>query len=145
MLIVKNIIQRQVTAESNLTIVQNMYQAYEKGNIDYVLEQLADNVDWKLHVPAAIPYSGQFIGVEQVAHFFTVQSNAIHINDFRVDAFIDGGNAITVQGWDRIQVKHTGRIFEMDWAHIYHMEDGKVIKFREYFDTYPLMKAFELL
>jgi ketosteroid isomerase-like protein len=45
-------------------------------------------------------------------------------------------------GNERVAVRATGKIFETEWAHLFTMQDGKIVKLREYYDTATMAAAF---
>ncbi|MEZ4674168.1 MAG: hypothetical protein R2932_08005 [Caldilineaceae bacterium] len=46
-------------------------------------------------------------------------------------------------GHERVLVRRTGKIFETDWAHLFTIQSGKIVKLREYYDTATMAEAFK--
>lgn len=131
-----------MSIDKNVKLVRSIYDAYGRSDLEFVLSTLADNIDWQLFIPNEIPYSGRYRGVDQVRQFFALFGEFAEIQQFEIHEYLGSDNAVTVLGWDKINVKPTGRSFEMNWAHVYNIESEKVVRFREYFDTVPLIEAF---
>ncbi len=127
---------------SNLENTQSIYDAFSRGDLQFVIAACAEDIDWQLFIPPEIPYSGRYRGRGELADYFRKFADAAQIEEFEIHEFIVGEDAVVVLGWDRVSVKSTGRHFEMNWAHVYHFRDGKVVRFREYFDTTPMFAAF---
>lgn len=129
--------------ETGVAFVRQIYDAYARGDLEFVIANLSDEIDWELFLPDHIPYSGRYRGKREVQEFFIRFSEAASIEKFKVHEYLGAEDAVTVLGWDRIRVKSTGRTFEMDWVHVYNIVDHQVVRFREFFDTSRMLAAFE--
>jgi ketosteroid isomerase-like protein len=49
--------------------------------------------------------------------------------------FIDGGDCVVVEGRYRGRLKATGTPVDAQFAHVWQLRDGKVIRFQQYTDT----------
>ncbi len=48
---------------------------------------------------------------------------------------------MVVLGWEKTVARDTGKPFECEWAHVFTVKDGKVNRWRGFFDTasrYPI-------
>ena len=52
------------------------------------------------------------------------------------------GGIVVVLGYERSQVKTTGRTFEQEWAHVYTLRDIKIAKVRLIENTAALACSF---
>jgi ketosteroid isomerase-like protein len=126
----------------NLRIVREIYEAFGKGDLAAILNLLAGEVDWAYPGPKAIPFSGSWHGRDRVAQFFAAVGEHLEVLDFGVGQFIAQGDAVVVLGRERMRVKGTGRVYETEWAHVYTLREGKVVRFREYANTAAVAQAF---
>ena len=55
--------------------------------------------------------------------------------------FIEGGDTLVVEGRYRGTMKATGTPVDAQFAHIWRLRDGKVIRFQQYTDTRQWAKA----
>jgi len=55
--------------------------------------------------------------------------------------FIDGGDTIVVEGRYKGKVKATGTMLDAQFAHVYTLSGGKIVKFQQYTDTGQWTKA----
>ena len=46
-------------------------------------------------------------------------------------------------GFERNLIKPTGRTFEQEWAHVYALRDGKIIKHRGFENTAAYVAALD--
>lgn len=58
--------------------------------------------------------------------------------------FTAQGNRVVVEGRNRGTARTTGRTYEHDWVLIFTLDDGKVVRFRHYYDTADVSAAFKI-
>lgn len=54
--------------ESNAAVIQNVYAAFNRGDIQTALANVASNAEWVNYGPSSVPYFGNFTG--RLADFF---------------------------------------------------------------------------
>lgn len=120
----------------NVQRVQQVYAAFGRGDVDGVLQALAEDVDWFIPGPTdVIPFAGRRHGPQEVAAFFGILASTQTAERFEPLEFIASGDRVVVLGTQRWQVHSTGRTYEDGWAHVFTIEDGKITTFTEYHDT----------
>ena len=125
---------------NNLDIIKTLYQAFENGEIETILDILDPNVEW--HESEKLPYGGTFIGRDAVFAGVFEKIGAQWENfQAHVEEFIDGGDRIITLGFDRGTYKATGKSMEAPTASIWTLKDGKVVKFVQYIDTMKVWEA----
>lgn len=129
--------------EKNTQLVRDAYAAFKRGDIPAVLKEMSDDVAWFLPGPKDIvPISGQRRGRAEVGAFFATLAETQEPEEFEPTELIAQGEMVVALGHYRWRVKATGRRFESDFAHVFTIKNGKVVKFHEYFDTYAGVQAF---
>jgi ketosteroid isomerase-like protein len=128
--------------QSNIAIVRQLYYSFLAHDIDGIVPLLADNVDWLFFGPATIPFAGHYIGPLRVAEFFHRAIEKSEFVLFEPRDFVAGINTVLVQGHERGIARSTGKHWETEWAHVYTIEDGRITKLREYYDTAVVATAF---
>jgi uncharacterized protein len=131
-----------MSEKTNLQVVKDAYDAFARGDVDAVLDALAEDVEWEVPGPPEIPYAGLFRGKNGVADFFRILADADDVLFFEAETFLTNGDRIAVFGHYTARVKATGREGHAEWAHSFVMRNGKVSKFREYFDTAKFAQAY---
>jgi ketosteroid isomerase-like protein len=122
--------------QENVQLVRQAYDAFSRADIAGVLKTLSDNVDWFIPGPEGIiRFAGRRRGPQQVAEFFNVLAQTQTAELFEPREFIASYDKVVVLGTQRWRVKSTGRIYEDDWAHVFTIENGTIVKFQEYHDT----------
>jgi len=120
---------------SAVAVVQEAYQAFGRGDIPGLLTRVADQVDWRFHGTKGLPYTGVFKTKADVARWFAAIAEVDDVQGFEPREFIDGGTHVTVLGWERTGARPGGKIFETEWAHVFTVRDGKIVRFWGMYDT----------
>ncbi len=129
--------------EENLTIVKEASAAFSHNNIPRLLEKLAEDVDWMIAGPQSIlPYAGEHHGRQQVAASVAAWHQAEEIEAFEPKNFISDGDVVIVLGTYRAIIKSTRRLLNIQWAHVYTIRGGKIIRFRGFFDTFAASESY---
>src|SRR5258708_4485977 len=126
----------------NTAIVQSMYEAFGRGDVQVILDALSADVNWVVQGPASVPLFGPRKGPAGVAGFFQVIGRYLRIDRFEPREFLAVGNRVVVLGHEAGRVAATGSHFEGDWVHVFTFHNGKVVDFREFSDTAALTAAF---
>lgn len=126
-------------SEENVDTIRGIYDAFARGDIPAIIDQLADDVAW--HSPETLPWGGDERGHEGVLAFFGRLGGAVDELVPDVRTFIDGGDHVTVLGTHHGRAKG-GAPFEAEWAMVWRLRDGKVVEFRDYVDTAAVLPAF---
>lgn len=128
-----------------LKTAQSIYNAFQKGDIPFIVNCLANDVTWE-YAPttAAIPWLAPRKGKQEAAGFFEALSQ-VELTKFNVNHVMSSGNVVVALVDIDGTVKATGKkVSERDEAHVWYFNDeGKVTKFRHCADTYQHFKALE--
>ena len=127
----------------NITLAQHIYAAFERRDIASLLTVLANDIDWLFFGPADIPFAGHYQGHDHVAHFFATALETAEFIEFEPREFLAGANSVLVQGYEKVRAKATGKVWETEWAHVFTISNGKIVKMREYYDTAVVAAAFQ--
>lgn len=124
--------------------VAGIYQAFGRGDIPAILEQLADDVEWEYGVNSTdVPWLQLRRGRAAVQEFF----QSLAALDFHVFAptriLADGDVVVSLVNLEAT-VRATGRrVSEVDEVHVwYFAADGKVARFRHRVDTHQHWAAY---
>lgn len=132
-----------MSEQNNQRVIEEIYAAFGRGDVEFILNALADKFDWYLPQEGKIPWSGRRKTREEVSQFFTeIVSNA-DVELFEPQQFVAQGDQVVVFGRERVRLKATGRAYDTDWAHKWTIRDGKVAGWREYSDTAAVIEAMK--
>jgi ketosteroid isomerase-like protein len=131
-----------VKESENVDVVRQAFQCFGAGDIAGLLNQFASDVSWETPGAPRIPYAGRFKGRDQVATFFEGLGRTAEFTQFEPREFVAQGDQVVALGHYAGKGRTTGRPFDTAWAMVFTVQNGKVVKFQEYFDTANLGAAF---
>ena len=130
----------------NVQVVQELFAAFGQSNIAAVLDMLAVDVDWQTPAtrtePAEISWARPRRGREQVAQFFREFAEKVNSEPFELLVFTAHGDRVVVEGRSRGTVRSTGLVYEHDWVMVFTLREGKITRYRHYYDTADVVVAF---
>jgi uncharacterized protein len=128
---------------NNTEIVQKGYGCFGTGDIAGLLSLFSEDVTWTVPEIENAPFAGKRTGTDSVAEFFTQLVEAEDLTRFEPLEFIAEGDKVVVLGESEATVRSTGKTYETDWVHVFHLRDGKVTEFTEFFDNAAATRAFQ--
>ena len=121
--------------ETATAVVQKAYEAFGRKDVPAILNLVAEQVDWELVGPASLVYAGKRRSKKEVGEFFAAIPKADDIHAFEPREFIAAGENVTVLGWESSTAVDTGKKFESEWVHVVTVKNGKVTRWRGFFNT----------
>lgn len=128
--------------EQNTALVQKMYAAFGRGDVQTILASLAPDVVWTLEGPSTIPYAGRKVGPDQVRTFFDSLSTTQDHHNLTVEGYVAQGDKVVAYGRYAARVKSTGKSMDGGFAHVFTIRDGRVTGFLDYADTAQMADAY---
>lgn len=116
-------------------VVQQAYAAFAQGDVPAILDLVADEVDWEFVGSENLEYAGLRRNRDEVAAFFAAVAVADAIHVFEPREFIEAGAHVTVLGWEQSTALDTNEDFASEWAHVFTVRDGKITRWRGFFNT----------
>lgn len=132
-----------IALDENVQVVQDLYAAFGRGDIPGVLDLLAEDVDWHFNGRSEdIPFAGRWQDRAAMMDFFQIVGETCEVLAFGPNEVIALGEHVLSLGHERVRVRATGHEFESDWAHLFTVQNGAVVRVREFYDTAVLAQAF---
>lgn len=123
-------------SQENMTVIRGMYESFSKGDVTSVLGQMHQHIEWReaenfIYADRS-PYRGPQAVLEGV--FMRLASEWA---DFKVmpEEWLDAGNHIVVLGTYSGRHKESSREVRAQFAHIWGVTHGRVVRFQQYTDT----------
>jgi uncharacterized protein len=130
-------------SDSKIEAVQRLYAAVGRNDIDAILAELADDVDWAPEAAStSVPWYGSYHGKSEVPRFFKEIGSSIQITEFTPLAFTSNETDVIVPVRWAYTVNATGKSAAMTMQHWWRFADGKVVFFRGAEDTEQSAAAF---
>ncbi|MBM2812031.1 MAG: hypothetical protein HW416_2790 [Chloroflexi bacterium] len=131
-----------MSEQDNTAVVQGVYAAFARGDVAFILNSLADKVDWHHHgPPLIIPWAKSRHSRAEVAEFFTELGQTMEFEQFEPRKYVAQGDTVVALGYWKARAKATGRRVEEYWAMEWTLADGKVVGYRAYDDTAAIAAA----
>jgi ketosteroid isomerase-like protein len=134
-----------MSANENIQTVKTLYDAFGKGDIGTILDNLADDVDWAAEAAGDVaPWWGNRSGKEEVGKFFEDFGGAAEVEEFTPVSYAgnDEDEVMAVIRY-RAEMRSTGKEVAMDLHHFWRFRDGKVAYYRGTEDSHQTMEALE--
>jgi hypothetical protein len=123
--------------------VQRLYAAYGRGDVDAVLAELADDVDWAAEAAGtSVPWWGNFRGKAEVPQFFKEIGSNIDVTEFDLVSLTSNDTDVVATIHWTFTVNATGKTASMYMQHWWKFTGGKIVFFRGSEDTAQSAAAF---
>jgi uncharacterized protein len=129
------IAERTMTDNSNLRVVERAYAAFQNGDVPTLMAQFSDDVSWNLPAIENVRISGARTGKANLADFFSTLAKDQEALLFAPTGFVAEGDLVVALGRYRWRVKMTGREIASDFAHVFTVTHGRIVRFQEFMDT----------
>ena len=131
------------TTESNTALVQALYAAFLRGDIQTVLDNLTPDIDWQPIGPAKdFPLFTPRHGRNEILRFFEDLSESHTFTEFSPQEYMASGDKVVVLGHYAMTFNRSGRNAATDWAMVFTIREGKICRFREHTDSAKLVEAY---
>jgi len=129
--------------DKNVEIVQNLYSAFAKGDVPAVLEKFHPKIEW--NEAENFPYAdgNPYIGPQAVLEgvFARLGGEWEYWNLTEQIYYEANSGEIIVTGRYKAKNKMTAKEINVQFVHMWTLEDGMVTKFQQYADTYQVVEA----
>jgi len=128
--------------ETNLRLVQDAFAAFAARDVPAVMNLLSDDIEWQGARSPDIPYGGFRKGKADVEKFFSTLGRNIDYEYFEAREYLAHNERVMVLGREKFRVKKTGKHVENDWAMLFTLRHGKIVRFQVYEDTAAVLAGF---
>jgi ketosteroid isomerase-like protein len=131
------------TSDPKIDAVGRLYAAYGRGDVDAVLAELADDVDWAAEAAGTgVPWWGALRGKAEVPRFFAAIGSNVEVSEFDVVSLTSNEtDVVAIVHWT-YTVNATGKTASMYMQHWWRFGDGKIVFFRGSEDSAQSLAAF---
>ena len=121
----------QPLPDPKISAIQRLYAAYGRGDIDGVLAELADDVDWAAEAASTnVPWYGTYHGRQEVPRFFEAIGANVDVSEFDIVGMTSNDTDVVATVHWTYTVKATGRTASMFMQHWWRFADGRIVFFR---------------
>lgn len=124
------------TTDPKIEAVQRLYAAYGRGDVDAVLAELADDVDWAAEAAGTgVPWWGAFRGKADVPRFFAAIGGNVSVSEFDVVSLTANATDVVATVHWTFAVNATGKTASMFMQHWFRFDGARIGFFRGSEDT----------
>jgi ketosteroid isomerase-like protein len=125
-----------MSAESNIEFVNDLFAAFGRGDIGYVIDAHADDIVMEAPVSrtSTLPWAGARTGRRELVEYFETMAAHVRPEAFRDVVFTASGDRVVVEGSNAGTVPASGERYDHDWVMVFTIRDGKVARFRHFYD-----------
>jgi len=128
--------------QQNLALIDSVYDAFRRGDVNFILNLLTEDVDWVMEGPSIIPFAGKRKGIAQVKKFFEALTTTQTNQKLTLETTIAQGDKVASVGRYAAKVSATGRSFDSPIAHFFTIRDGKISGFIDVAETSAMESAY---
>ena len=122
--------------DSKIETVRSVYEAFGRGDIDFILSQVTDDVDWASCPGSDIaPWHGIHRGKAEVPNFFKGLGDSLQITEFTPQSVASNDTDVMVVTRWAATAPATGKSAAMDIHHWWRFRGGKICFYRGTEDT----------
>lgn len=123
--------------------VKDMYQCFGKGDIPGIIRRLDRDCIWEVMGGKEIPYAGIYHGPDDVKNFFDKLDKNTETKEMNPEHYFEDGRTVYVTGhWSAVVRKNKKPISTIWLMTIEFNDNGKVVHFRDCYDTLAVARAF---
>ena len=133
-----------MSAEDNVEMIERLFQAFGRGDAGTILAALTDDVDWQGPVSGqadTLPWAGRRRGRDQVADYFRQFGATSEWHPMEDVVYTASGDRVVVEGRNRNTARATGQPYEHQWVMVFTITDGRIARFRHYYDPADITVA----
>ena len=123
-----------MSEKDNVGRIVKIYEAFGRGDVGYIIDQLTDNVRWVARFEPVVPWAGDFSGKASVPKFFAAIAASVDVTAFNPQEFIAQGDTVVSLGEFGCTVRATGKSARTRWAFIWKLREGRVYDYEQFHD-----------
>lgn len=123
-------------SRENVQVIQGLYEAFGRGDVPSVLNQMDRSIEWNEAENFIYADRNPYVGPQAVLEGVFMRLGS-EWEGFRVtpEEWLDAGDRVVVLGTYSGTHKATGRQVRAQFAHIWSVREGRVVRFQQYTDT----------
>lgn len=131
-----------MSEQDNVQVVQRLLKAITEGDVSVAGQLLTDDVALTSSGPKdLLPWAGEYHGPDGVLQYWTKLSQGVELIGMEVVDIIAQRDKVVVLGKHTGRVRTTGKSYDLNWAQVYTLREGKVASLYSYHDSYLVTEA----
>lgn len=130
-----------MTGNATRDAVDALYEAYAARDIDRFAAMIHDDIEWIIYGPVQVfPFQGPRRGKTQVLDVIAAIARDYAIERYVPEIVIVEGDRAAVMSDCAFRQRATNRTLSMRLADFLRFQDGRLIEFREFADTFDAVE-----
>lgn len=127
----------------NLAIISSVYDAFSRGDIRAALSCIHERIEWNEAEHVTFWPGRTLLGHQEVIDGLFARIPETFGSTWRIEIerIHDCGATVIMQGRYHGVARSTGKALSPQVAHIWDLENGKVVRFQQYTDTWQFAEA----
>lgn len=127
---------------TNGDVVKGLYAAFARGDVPAVLGLFDPKIEWREADGFQYADGNPYVGPQAVAEG-VFQRLVSDVDQFSAtpENFIDAGDTVVVEGRYKGKMKATGTLIDAQFAHVWVLREGRILRFQQYTDTSQWARA----
>ena len=121
--------------QDNSQRIGEIFAAFGRGDIPFIIDQLTDDVRWVAHLDPIVPWSGDYSGKARVPAFFQALGGAVEVSDHPVHQLVAQGDTVVAMGDVTFRARATTKESKSAWVYVWKLRDGKVCSYEQFNDA----------
>jgi ketosteroid isomerase-like protein len=123
-----------VSEHDNIQLVESIFDAFGRGDIPYILDQLTDDVRFQARLDPIVPWSGEYTGKSSVVNYFQALGGAVEVGEHPVNQLVAQDDTVVAIGDVNFRVRETGNHGSSSWIYVWKVRDGQIYDYEQFND-----------
>jgi uncharacterized protein len=129
-------------SQENVETVRGVYEAFDKGDMPQVLGQMEQSIEWNEAENFIYADRNPYVGPQAILEGVFMRLGT-EWDGFKVtpEEWLDAGHRVVVLGTYSGTHRATGKKVRAQFAHVWGVREGRVVRFQQYTDTKQFAEA----
>ncbi|MBW4562378.1 MAG: nuclear transport factor 2 family protein [Mojavia pulchra JT2-VF2] len=123
-------------SQENVELIRGLYDSFSRGDVPAVLSQMDEQIEWREADNFIYADRSPYIGPQAILEGVYMRLGTEWDSFAATPAeFFDAGNHVVVLGAYTGKHKQTQKQVQAQFAHVWGVKEGSVVRFQQYTDT----------
>jgi ketosteroid isomerase-like protein len=124
----------QMNENQNIQTIQQCFDAFGRGDIPFIVNNVTLDVKWSSYTESAVPWSGDHSGKDGVPGFFQAIYDNVDVQGFEPTDYVAQGDTVVSAGTFACTANSTGKSANTKWVFVFKFRDGLVSSYEQFND-----------
>jgi ketosteroid isomerase-like protein len=130
-----------MSEQSTREVVIDLYDAYERRDLDRVAELIDDDVEWIIYAPMQVfPFAGYRRGKSAVLRALAGIAKDYELKSYVPQVVVVDGDRAAVMSDVAFMQRATERTLHFHLANFLRIQNGRLVEFREFANTFDVVE-----